>query len=110
MKSKFIVLSDPVVGQEREYNEWYDRQHLQDVLKVPGFVTAQRFRFECKINDVPHWRYCAIYTIEGDDPEMAVAALTKLVADGAMYVSPAIDPHVYAALYRPIGEEITAYA
>jgi hypothetical protein len=108
LKSKFIVFSDPVPGREAEYNAWYDRQHLGDILKVSGFVSAQRFSFACKINEVPHWRYCAIYTIDSDQPEAVVASLTKIVAEGGMYVSDAMGPHMYAALYTPIGEELNA--
>lgn len=40
----FIVLSNPVAGREDDYNDWYDNEHLDDVLKVEGFVAAQRFR------------------------------------------------------------------
>jgi hypothetical protein len=108
MLSKFLVLSDPVAGKEDEYNAWYEHQHLRDVLGVPGFVSAQRFRFASKINEVPHWSYCVIYTIDSDTPEAVVEALTKTVADGGMHVSSALDPRVYAALYRPAGEEMHA--
>jgi hypothetical protein len=105
MLSKFLVLSDPAAGKEDEYNTWYEHQHLRDVLNVPGFVSAQRFRFASKINEVPHWSYCVIYTIDSENPEAVVEVLTKTVADGGMYVSAALDPHVYAALYRPVGVE-----
>jgi len=108
VKSKFVVMSNPVAGKERAYNEWYDGQHLGDVLKVPGFVSAQRFSFVSKINDVPHWRYCALYTIESDDPASVVAELTRRVASGEIYVSDGIDPQVYAAVYGPLGEELIA--
>jgi hypothetical protein len=105
MLSKFIVLSDPVAGKEDEYNTWYEHQHLRDILNVPGFVSAQRFRFASKINEEPHWSYCVIYTIDSDSPEAVVEMLTETVARGGMYISAALDPHVYAALYRPAGEE-----
>ena len=39
-----IVLTNPVDGREDEYNDWYTNVHLDDVLKVPGVVAAQRFR------------------------------------------------------------------
>jgi hypothetical protein len=104
MLSKFIVLSDSLPGHEEEYNRWYER-HLHEVLEVPGFVSAQRFRFASKINEVPHWSYCVIYTIDSDHPESVVEALTQRVADGVMHVSAALEPRVYAALYRPAGEE-----
>jgi hypothetical protein len=106
MQSKFIVLSDPVQGKEQAYNDWYDQQHLHDMLTIAGVISAQRFAFVCKINDVPHWRYCALYTIEGDDPAAVIENLLKNVASGAIYVSDSMDQHTYAAAYEPIGEEI----
>ena len=39
-----IVLTNPVDGREDEYNDWYTNVHLDDVLKIPGVVGAQRFR------------------------------------------------------------------
>ena len=39
-----VVLSDPTTpDQEDAYNNWYDHQHMPDVLRVPGFESAQRF-------------------------------------------------------------------
>ena len=29
MKYKLVVMSFPVEGREREYNEWYDNVHLK---------------------------------------------------------------------------------
>src|SRR5271169_1702848 len=48
----FFVFSYPVAGHENEYNQWYDHQHAQDVVAIPGFVTAQRF----VKNDLPLYR------------------------------------------------------
>ena len=38
-----LVFSDPVEGEEAEYNRWYDERHEPDVVSAPGFVEAQRF-------------------------------------------------------------------
>ena len=43
-KYSFIVFTNPVEGKESEYNDWYNRQHIPDVLNIPGFVSGQRFR------------------------------------------------------------------
>jgi len=43
-KYTFVVLTNPTSSKEAEYNEWYNKQHIPDVLNVPGFVAAQRFR------------------------------------------------------------------
>ena len=39
-KHIFIVYTNAVEGRDDEYNAWYDDQHLNDVLKIPGVVAA----------------------------------------------------------------------
>ena len=39
----FVALTNAVAGREQEFNDWYDHQHVKDVLAIPGFLTAQRF-------------------------------------------------------------------
>jgi hypothetical protein len=63
---KFIVLNDPVAGQEDEYNNWYTSRHLDDVGGLEGFAAAQRFRFidPDRDSDEPApTRYLGIYDI-----------------------------------------------
>ena len=52
-------------AREAEYNEWYDKTHLPDVLETPGFVRATRYE-----NTNPQEgeaKFLAIYEIETDD-------------------------------------------
>ena len=104
----YVVLSKPVAGRDDEYNDWYTNQHLADVVAVPGFVSAQRFRprdpsAEC----VQVQRYMAIYTLDTDDPESAIAQLTKLVESGEMNMSEAFSMEDMAAnLYEAISPTI----
>ena len=44
MRYSWIVYSSPVKGRETAYNEWYDKQHLPDLLKIPGVTSARRYR------------------------------------------------------------------
>ena len=37
---RLIVFTEPVIGREDEYNEWYDEVHLPEVLATDGFVAA----------------------------------------------------------------------
>lgn len=39
-----VVSSRPAAGREEEYNDWYNNQHLADVLAQPGFKTARRYK------------------------------------------------------------------
>lgn len=95
---KLLVLSDPLDERHDEYNDWYDRVHLPDVLKVDGIVAAQRFR----LKGGGRWRYCAIYEIESDDPEKIVAELQGRAGTEAMPLSDAFDmENYYMALAEP---------
>jgi len=40
------VYSNPTEGNEDAYNQWYSDTHLAEVLQVPGFVAAQRFKLD----------------------------------------------------------------
>ena len=41
-----LVFSKPPEGiSDESYNQWYD-SHLSEILVVPGFVSARRYRLE----------------------------------------------------------------
>jgi hypothetical protein len=51
--------------REAEFNEWYDKIHLPDVLETPGFIRATRYE-----NAEPaegQAKFLALYEIETDD-------------------------------------------
>jgi hypothetical protein len=85
-----VVLSNPVAGREDEYNRWYSEQHLQDVLRIPGFVAAQRFRIADDSGAAPH-RYLALYELETNDLATALGELGKRAGTPAMPISEALD-------------------
>lgn len=95
---KFVlqVLSNPVAGREDEYNRWYDEQHLADVLKVPGFLSAQRFTLASSDDTESTWRYLALYEFEAEDAAQAMAALTERAGGPEMPLSEAMDMNVYS--------------
>src|SRR5262245_6887213 len=80
-----LVFSKPPEAiSDEEYNRWYDF-HLGEVLVVPGFVSARRYRLETVKGD---WtpsghRYLSAYEIEGD-PRDVMNELDKEVASGRM--------------------------
>jgi hypothetical protein len=104
---KFLVITNPVPGQEDRYNDWYDRQHIPDVLRVPGFVAAQRFRVVGETT-LPG-EYVAIYELETEDPAATLAELTARAGQPAMPLSDALDRvRVSATLLSPVSERVTA--
>lgn len=69
----------PAEVDEREFNAWYDA-HLGEILSIPGFLSAQRYRLEPVVVDDQEpvsYRYLSVYEIEGD-PEQLVVEMEKL--------------------------------
>ena len=107
-KCNFVILSNPVAGREDEFNEWYTKQHLDDVLKVPGFVAAQRFKAQDPENKLPH-KYMAIYEMDTDDVQKALDELTSRAGTPDMFMSPSLDlDGVLAAVFDPITPRVIA--
>jgi hypothetical protein len=111
-KYTFVVLSNPTTpGQEAEYNEWYNKIHIPDVLNVPGFVAAQRFRLaDAQFADgAPAHRYLALYEIDTDDIKGSLKELQKRVGTDDMVMSDAIDMKgIVAATFTPVAERVLA--
>ena len=100
----YVVWSNPDAGRDDEYSDWYNNRHLADVVAVRGFVSAQRCRLRDPAAEVaPVQRFMAIYALDTDDPECAIAQLTKLVGSDEMNMSEASSMEDMAAnLYEAI--------
>jgi hypothetical protein len=111
-KYTFVVMSNPTTpGQEAEFNEWYNKVHIPDVLNVPGFVAAQRFKLaDTQFADgKPAHRYLALYEIETEDIKGSFNELQKRVGTADMFMSPAIDMKgLMAATFTPVAERVLA--
>jgi len=107
----FFVFSNPVAGHEDEYNKWYNEQHAQDVVSIPGFVTAQRF----VKTDLPLYRmvdlqvpkYLIVYKIVTDNVEAVFDEVSRRLKTGETYMSPAYDQKTSVSyVYKPFRPEI----
>jgi hypothetical protein len=80
-----LVFSKPPEHiSNEEYNRWYDH-HLREILAVPGFVAARRYRLQTVKGE---WtpsahRHLSAYEIEGH-PKDVMAELAKEAASGRM--------------------------
>ncbi len=90
-KFKLVVMTGPKAGREDEYNDWYNNQHLADVVAVPGFRSAQRFKLTDAMGFEHRNGYLAIYEIESDDPKAVMAEMFKRNGTPAMVLSEALD-------------------
>jgi hypothetical protein len=73
----FSYVPDGVTDEQ--FGEWYDA-HLPEILSIPGFVSAQRYRLEPVVSDATEpvsYRYLALYEVDAD-PETLLAEMAKL--------------------------------
>lgn len=89
---RMFVFSNPSEGLEEEYNDWYNNQHLSDVVQVDGIVAAQRFAVDSSPGDStpPPFRYLAIYELETDDVGKVLDELRIRAGTPQMPRSPAL--------------------
>jgi len=109
-KYVLVVHSNATDGKEDEYNNWYNNTHLGEVTQLPGFVAGQRFAVaaEPTAGEAPKHKYLAIYEMETDDPQQALAVLGEAVSSGKMTMSDAINTQdVAATLYGPVSDRVT---
>jgi len=84
-----LALSNPLPGQDAEYNRWYDAEHLLHGVLTPGMQAGQRFRRAAGPWPAGKHDYLALY--EMDDPAFVLEQLVSVRGTGAMPISPAID-------------------
>ena len=85
-----LVFTNAADGRDDEFNRWYDEVHLDEVLRVPAFTAARRFRTaDAQVFVNQPYRYVAIYEFAGD----AQAAIDQLMAASSTFnMSDAMHP------------------
>jgi hypothetical protein len=84
-----FALSNPVPGQEDEFNRWYGTDHLTHGVLTPGILAAQRF--ERSRGPWPSGKHDYLTIWEMDDPAYALAQLAQARGTDAMPISPSVD-------------------
>jgi hypothetical protein len=110
-KHVLLVLSNASGGRDDEFNQWYSNRHIPDVLKVPGFKAAQRFRLaDAQLRGKKsEWRYLAVYEIETDDLKKTLDTLGSRLGTDAMVISDTLDMKSLGAFaFTPITERATS--
>ncbi len=90
MEKWFFIVESNCTDKAREadFNEWYDKIDLPDVLETAGFIKATRYKCESALNqrydriEFPEGkgRYLALYEIETDDIDGVMKELLEGVA------------------------------
>lgn len=110
-KYKLVVLSSPVDGREDEFNDWYTNRHLGDVVAVPGFVSAERFKLKSVGAGEFSTNYLAIYEMDADDPDAALNALMARADAGEMFISEALNENTtLCGVFEVVSQKVLAPA
>jgi hypothetical protein len=117
-RTLMMVFSKPASPEvEAEYNDWYSNKHLPDLTRVPGVITATRYKLDKSATLMPgiegdHRDYLAIYEIEGDTPEDCqkfAKSLLHALETGIADMHPALDMvDISASFAIPITEQLRA--
>lgn len=73
----YIVKATITLDREEEFNDWYNKVHIPDVLKFPGILSARRYK---AIMGEDRWQYLACYEFESEDALQAYLASDLLKA------------------------------
>ncbi|MDB5454018.1 MAG: hypothetical protein JWO33_2596 [Caulobacteraceae bacterium] len=92
-KNYMVVFAKAANGRVAELADWYDNQHIPDLLKVPGFVSAERS--ELKLFKTPEgagpWDFMVTYEIEGENPMAVIAESGRRMGTGEIVTSDALE-------------------
>jgi hypothetical protein len=111
-KTLYVVFGNPVTPErEAEFNEWYEETHIPDVLKLPGVLSAQRYKVSPLdgVPGAPKFSYMTVYEIEGD-PNEVMASIGAGIGSGDVRMDGApLDPaNISMAFWTPVTAKIAS--
>lgn len=104
----YVVLSRSKPGHEEEYRQWYAEQHLPDVAREPGVVSAKLFAPEMQRVydlDAPEYVLMTMYELETDDPQALVDKIRARAGSESMPMTDVIDK---SGMVQIVGRQIAA--
>ena len=81
-KHVVVVLSEPVEGCEAEFDDWYEKTHIPEVLETTGWTIGQRFKLTAEKGQKCPLQYLAFYEAEAERGDAVVAASMRHLASG----------------------------
>src|SRR5215475_11604409 len=107
----YLVMSDPLPGREFDFNDGYQNMHMGDLVQLPGWTGAQRFRLVPDVmprNIQPLYRRgnLIIWDQEGTDLNKLRSDANAAIAGGKSRLIPGFDygpDGAVRATYQVIG-------
>lgn len=102
-KHVFMIITEvPAADEAAAFEDWYVNRHMPDVLAIPGFTAAQRFRLapDAEAGD----RFMTIYEMECDDRKAVMAEVRRRAGTDLMPLYPGEQGSNHTTLF---GEAVT---
>ena len=111
----YLVMADPLPGREADFNDGYQNMHMGDLVQLPGWTGAQRFRLVPDVtprNIQPLYRRgnLIIWDQEGADLGKLQGDSRAAIAGGKSRLIPGFDYSdggSVRAIYQVIGPRVT---
>ena len=111
----YLVMSDPLPAREFDFNDGYQNMHMGDLVQLPGWTGAQRFRVVPDVmprNTQPLYRRgnLIIWDQEGTDLDKLRSDANAAIAGGKSRLIPGFDygpDGAVRATYQVIGARTT---
>jgi hypothetical protein len=111
----YLVMSDPLPGREFDFNDGYQNMHMGDLVQLPGWTGAQRFRLVPDVmprNIQPLYRRgnLIIWDQEGANLDKLRSDANAAIAGGKSRLIPGFDygpDGAVRATYQVVGMRIT---
>lgn len=97
----YLVLTRPKAGQEEEYNHWYSKRHIFDLVAIPGVIAARRYKLRDPSTQADAGDYLAVYELS--DIDLAIGGIAERRGTDRMPSSDAIDrDSSKGIIFRPL--------
>jgi hypothetical protein len=111
----YLVMADPLPGREADFNDGYQNMHMGDLVQLPGWTGAQRFRLVPDVtprNTQPLYRRgnLIVWDQEGADLGKLQSDSRAAIAGGKSRLIPGFDYSdggSVRAIYQVIGPRAT---
>ena len=98
-----LVFMEPAAGTEKEFNEWYNQNHVPERVSVPGILSARRYEL---CDGEGALKYLAVYELENAEVLQGEAYLKNAAESTPMNFT---RPKVQRLVYRQVFPESGAF-
>jgi hypothetical protein len=89
---RMLVFSQPTAGNEVPYNDWYEHEHVSDVLRVSGFISGRRFERIAGSEDMMSLPpFLVEFELRSADLAATGSEIGARIRDGRTRMSPSFD-------------------